>query len=155
MSAQTGRTDDSAIQWTQATSMKGVPFEVGFDKGDVAEAEGGDAKESGPQALVANNAAMANAATRDISVKWFVEGNVWKDISGDLSVYLSRYKLDIASGNIIYNWRLDITNKLSGLYRFFDETGDYYDIQCNKNRDHYVKFNSDKPTIVLVRYWAN
>ena len=70
-------------------------------------------------------------------------------------MYLSRYKLDIASETASTVGGLTLRTSSLGSYRFFDETGDYYDIQCNKNRDHYVKYNSDKPTIVLVRYWVN
>jgi len=44
----------------------------------------------------------------------------------------------------------DFINKEIRSYRFWDETEDYYDVGTDAIGDHFVRFNSDKPTIKYV-----
>ena len=51
-----------------------------------------------------------------------------------------------------YDWRLDITTNRKFDYYFVDAEGDKYEINVYEAGSHYVRYNSDNPTIVKILY---
>ncbi|KAH9953271.1 hypothetical protein BC827DRAFT_1273622 [Russula dissimulans] len=133
--------DDEGIEWTKATSKNGVPYEVGIQKSKVK-----DHREDFTQAA---------DPFFHINVRWPVRigDDKWKWTVGELNRdWISRYKVHDNQPSTIYDYRLDITSKTSRAvaYFFTDESDDYYTIKALYAGDHYVRYNSKKPTIVRM-----
>ncbi|KLO18881.1 hypothetical protein SCHPADRAFT_92219 [Schizopora paradoxa] len=90
----------------------------------------------------------------DFPVEWEVTGNSWVETSDDLHQYITAYKLDIAKGNLIFNWCLEIRNAENKCYHFIDRTNDDYELTCKQSGEHTLKYNSDAPQIKIVRVWV-
>lgn len=138
--------DDSSIQWETVTRKDGVPYRVGWKKIDCAE------EENVVAAKVGNSKAKEDFG---IAVNWPVDRN-WVDLSADDAdtTGISSYQL-WKSNSILYTYTLHIVNDVHDDYHynydFFDETGDSYSLNTYTNGDHYVQYNSAKPTITYVR----
>ena len=50
----------------------------------------------------------------------------------------------------VYSYYVEFTNVENYDYYFVDETGDHYNVNCFRIGNHYVQYNSSKPTIVRV-----
>ncbi|KAF8890167.1 hypothetical protein BD779DRAFT_1438826, partial [Infundibulicybe gibba] len=86
-----------------------------------------------------------------IFVHWPVGNATWKP-SGpgvEAATGVSRYKLVRTPGSP-WDYRLDFTNVWGWFFVFADESGDDYQVNALVKGDHYVRYNSDKPTIVYV-----
>jgi hypothetical protein len=133
--------DDDSIQWTKVLSKNGVPFEVGVKKTEHSI--------EGESQVALRGQPIAHIGT-PIPVYWLVGDNTWKPTSGEvLGRCITRYSLFRNSGyydNILY-----ITNNQRRVFWFWDETGDYYEIDTYLERDHYVRYNSNQPTIRWVQ----
>jgi len=135
--------DNHGIEWTKATSKNGVPFEVGFV---------GIKKTDSKVTVKDNREDFTRATSPHFPINWPVGDDTWKWTSGELNRdWISRYKLHDNRPSI-YDYRLDITSVASRsvTYVFTDETFDSYSFKVNSEGDHYVRYNSDRPTIVGV-----
>jgi len=131
--------DNDGIEWTKATSKNGVPFEVGIKRTNL-KATAKDHRED-----------FTQATSPFFRVNWPVGDDTWKWTSGKLNRdWISRYKLHDNRPSI-YDYRLDITSVARPVtYKFMDETYDTYSLSVFLEGDHYVRYNSEKPTIVGV-----
>ena len=131
------------ITWLEETSANGDPFLIGTPSNDTMTKRENGVKQ--PFSL---------------GVSW----QVWKSVHGpsasDLKnvaaityalVYEWPYFRDAQGGDgRMYTWCLDFTNELHYNYWFQDEEGDVYNVNTFRNGDHFVCYNSKKPTIVRV-----
>ena len=64
-------------------------------------------------------------------------------------------KLEItASIHPLFRYCLVIDANQHGDFYFNDKTGDRYHITIHQNvTSHYIRFRSDKPTIISAEYW--
>lgn len=128
--------NDDSIQWMTATSKNGVPFEFGVRKdAEVPESRAsGEPIESGSP----------------IPVYWEVGNDTWKSTTGEvLGRGIRRYRL--YPNGPVYSYILEFTNTQGYSFTFWDESEDYYKVTTIINGNHYVKYNSDKPTIIYVQ----
>ncbi|KAI0089579.1 hypothetical protein BDY19DRAFT_942970 [Irpex rosettiformis] len=139
--------NEDSIQWTQAKSKNGVPFEIGVVKDAVGEA----AQFEAIKTLGLNVQPRIDA---HILVNWPVNGDVWVTTQpgSQAASYISRYKLDINHWSPIWDWKLEFTNIVNGRFQFIDETEDEYRVDCERLGDHYVRYNSARPTIRQILY---
>lgn len=126
----------SQVHWRNATSTKGNPYIIGIEKNT-------------------DGASVAKSTTIDDregswEVHWPV-GRGWRQAGME---GLSEYNLLDAKG-WVYRYELDLKFKMysgQGIYHFCDESGDCYKLGVCQGYNHYVNFNSDKPTIRKVRF---
>jgi hypothetical protein len=135
--------DEDAIIWKEFTSAKGKKYEVGY------------LSEPGPDG---GPGGQSRKSDFGIAVNWPVGPNTWitTDSSFLATTGISRYKLhsnDAAPGNNVggYAYRLEFSNEEHYDYNFFDEEGDSYRCNTFSNTDHFVRYNSDKPTIAYIK----
>ena len=142
--------DQGAIEWRQARSKKGVVFEIGVAK----NATGGAAKSEVTQTA----ADIQPRYDAHILVNWPVTGDTWVPTlpGSQVESYISRYMLTTSTWLPIYDWKLEFTNIVNGRFQFIDETEDEYQVDCERIGDHYVRYNSERPTIRQILYtrWA-
>ncbi|KAJ3548427.1 hypothetical protein NMY22_g1261 [Coprinellus aureogranulatus] len=139
--------NDKQISWRDAVSNKGKVFRVGSlvrDESNVVSDRPADGKEVRTKTWVSHTC----------YVNWPVAAvgdNGWKTPDQDVidKVDISRYTLTQSSSSI-YSYILTITNTQNWDYTFYDDTGDYYSLNCFTAGDHYVQYNSDEPTIRTV-----
>ncbi len=131
--------DEDAIYWKEFRSKFGKKYEIGYQKKyDLFEDE---------------KLQLAPAPTKEpfgISVVWTVATNQdWINTPGTVrrTSAITRYAL-YKYNRHNYAYLLYITNTLHYNYYFYDETGDYYQINCFRNGDHWVRYNSEKPEII-------
>lgn len=77
----------------------------------------------------------------------------WKDTDQDVQnqIAITRYNLyKYGQGLTFYNYMLQITNTENWNFIFYDGTGDGYHLSTWRNGNHYLRFNSDKPTIEFI-----
>ncbi|GJE85920.1 hypothetical protein PsYK624_020000 [Phanerochaete sordida] len=122
------------IRWMRATSRKGIEYEIGVPV--KAANDVGEPHSHGPDF--------------GMTVLWSV-ANTWIDLPRDQMVKsgIERYNLSTQSGSF-YDYRLTFANNQTYDFHFWDETGDSYRVNTFSIGEHYVRFNSDKPTIVYV-----
>lgn len=140
--------DESLCEWETSKSKDGASYRVGRGKID-GESLVPLTADAGKKDVVP---LMGIWGKEDfgISVDWTVEDR-WKDTSADVvdTAAITAYKLSKCD-EIIYKYCLKFTNTKHYNYRFFDETGDGYQVDTWANGDHYVQYNSDKPNIKYV-----
>ena len=134
MSDQPPAVDQTKIQWKNATSKKGVPFQIGTMK---------------------KSTAVGATSNNGVNVNWpLTPPGIWVPTPELVDpVAISGYAL-VESDTVlsIYAYTLNFQNV--GIthydYCFTDGTGDSY--QCNTYEDgfHYINYNSDNPTIVSI-----
>ncbi|KAJ0419593.1 hypothetical protein BJY00DRAFT_150951 [Aspergillus carlsbadensis] len=95
------------------------------------------------------------ASDFNLKVKWPV-GHGTATIKTSTTVYdeagISQYKLSEQTGWIvIWKYVLEIENNVNYTYEFTDESGDTYGLTTMVSGWHYVRYNSDQPTIVRVK----
>ena len=129
---------DSTIEWETAFSMKGVPYEIGRKKNSLTEAKSDE---------------IATAVKNDFGVKvnWPVGDRTWKNPSDDLETTtgITQYSYH-SSSHPFYDFVIEIQNSETYNYRFYDETGDSYQINTYNRDDHLVRLKSKRPTIVYI-----
>lgn len=127
------------IVWKEMKSEQGKTFEVGFLESETKSDEA--------------NLACANLSGFHIDVNWPVGDASWKyfkegDKEFDVAA-IHRYTLHRYSGPT-YDYILEFSNDKHYNYAFCDEGGDIYTCNTFRNGDHFVRYNSDKPTIVAI-----
>lgn len=132
------------IQWIKGASQNGAPFEFGIRKSDYSP----EIQKKVEEAL--GDKDKAPTGTPPMPVNWPVGDDNWKPTTGDVSGYINRYKLHANHGGIFYDYQLDFTAKETGTYVFWDESKDYYKVTVILPGDHYVRYNSGRPTINYV-----
>ena len=85
-----------------------------------------------------------------MQVRWPV-ADKWVDLPREQEKLsgIDRYKLEKQSGSV-YDYRLSFVNNQTYDYHFYDETGDSYRVNTYSVGEHYVRYNSKKPTILFV-----
>lgn len=137
---------EDAIIWREFTSAKGKKYEVGYlsepgaDQGGTGEATG-----KSDFGISCNWPVAAEPAD------WITTASSFKTTTA-----ISRYKLHsnaAASGDNVggYAYRLEFSNEEHYDYDFFDEEGDSYGCNTFSNTDHFIRYNSDKPTIAYIK----
>ncbi|KAF8598341.1 hypothetical protein BDV93DRAFT_526788 [Ceratobasidium sp. AG-I] len=128
----------SDIEWRKEKTYLGKDYEIGFLRGSQPQPKD---PRSLPSFAVPVNWSVAHAGA------W----NEWKATSNEVQerAAISRYNLYEYIGA---NWRfmLQFTNRAHYTYYFEDQTGDRYRVDTWRNGDHYLRYNSDHPTIILV-----
>lgn len=99
------------------------------------------------------NESASGAETIDISVDWEVTGDTYVETTGEIRRYITSYRIHIAHGDPIFDWRLDFFNAENKRFQFIDRTNDYYEVACGQVGEHSVKYNSKLPQIKAVRIW--
>ncbi|KAL8877709.1 MAG: hypothetical protein Q9198_004322, partial [Flavoplaca austrocitrina] len=85
-------------------------------------------------------------------VNWpFDKNDDWKSTRNDVqdTAAITRYSF-YSSSSPIYDYVLEITNTVDYNYRFYDQTGDSYQINTYEEGDHLVRYNSEKPNVVFI-----
>jgi len=149
MADQVTSSDDDGIEWTQAISQNGRRFEIGIKKSEHSKERPSEvATEEENQVLMTDPQGRASDWTK---VNWRVGDDTWNDTTGSISSIITRYKLYYNGFPNIYSYTLEFSNKLYSEFFFMDESGDKYQVVTWRDGDHWLKYNSDKPTIVSVR----
>ncbi|MCJ1452324.1 hypothetical protein MMC28_002666 [Mycoblastus sanguinarius] len=148
MSDQPVTPNDGSIQWEEATSKKGRPYRV--DKEKASDTEKGTHK----PALMAKRD-FTIVVNWPVTKDWVATSPEVQQIAG-----ITRYKLiyypqpDTPPGQdpppIWYDYTLWFTNTEHYDYFFTDKTGDHYENNTYLDRDHFIQYNSDDPTIVSI-----
>lgn len=142
--------EKSYLTWEKVESGEGATYEVGRTEAEAAA-----------------KAKVEDGAGHDKQLFGFFEGKKNFDIKVQWQVGMDKMcptsqdvldKTGIASFNfttgalrhIGYEYYLEINNTKNYDYYFYDETGDYYRLNCFLTGNHSVRFNSDKPTIVRI-----
>jgi len=141
--------DDSRIQWKDATSEKGVKFKIGTLKPlDSDVAWGNEANIPGPT----KGHTSAIVTHDEDGIYWPVSTAVWEKPAQRIQdkfdiewYYLTKYK------GFWYDYVLHIENSQNWSYTFYDETGDGYGLTTWRTGDHWVCYDSDKPTIRRIK----
>ncbi|MEV4666056.1 hypothetical protein AB0J85_29430 [Micromonospora echinofusca] len=138
------KVNEDAIVWKEFTSAKGKKYEVGY-LGEPDADQGGSAAPEGKTDF-------------GISCNWPVGANEWitTEASFKTTTAISRYKLhsnaDMPGEEVgDYAYRLEFSNEEHYDYDFFDQEGDSYRCNTFSNTDHFVRYNSEKPTIAYIK----
>lgn len=87
-------------------------------------------------------------------VDWPVENpQTWVTITSEEieTTEITRYSLSDNYRMSYYDYRLLFTNLKHYDYYFVDEDGDIYECNTYRNGNHYIRYNSNKPTIKMVK----
>ncbi|KAF6764323.1 hypothetical protein DFP72DRAFT_420320 [Ephemerocybe angulata] len=152
--------DESEIIWKEATSANGNTFFVGTLKSENLDSSSIPSDSDSPianattTALVADSFSKKEQSKTEVTVNWPVGDSKWKQPGQEVfdKCFISKYCLtQPAWPRIVYDYILYINANKTRLYYFTDETGDTYQLEVVLNQtNHYVKYNSKKPTIVKV-----
>ena len=132
------------VVWTKATTKNGQSYAIGVGRAAKASTDIG----TGGPIMRAHGETKAF----NIDVKWPVTGEVKVtttevyDVAG-----IEKYEL---SENGWWNWykySLWIKNNVNYTYGFKDESPDTYYLTTIVHGEHYVQYNSDKPTIIHIK----
>ncbi|KAF6764322.1 hypothetical protein DFP72DRAFT_420316 [Ephemerocybe angulata] len=146
--------DSDDIVWREAVSAKGETFQIGSrapaGSNDVelaARAQG--IADGGPTASFSSDSTDSNVW----SVGWPVGDGNWKwpgkKIFDELDIARYCHKKNPGKLNV-YDYILYVNTNATRQYYFRDESGDSYGLWCYVETDHYVRFNSKRPTIVQI-----
>jgi hypothetical protein len=127
--------NDPNIVWEKRISANGKEYSIGYHK----DAEKLDTSlEKTPFNTTANWPPVFSSAP------WIVQTSAFIGLTG-----ISRYALDQRSASL-YTYKLHFTNQVHYDYYFTDNSGDIYECNTFRNGDHYVRYNSDSPTIINI-----
>lgn len=86
-----------------------------------------------------------------IVVNWPVGNKDWKDTSADVQATtgITRYRVSTSSSPF-FDYFIEFSNSENYKYRFYDQTGDSYEVNTGRNGDHVVRFDSGKPTVLFI-----
>ena len=144
--------DGNSIAWTKAVSTKGKIFEVGVKKSKGDRDDGASAS-----TLLLHVISFWIPAERlvgpiqSVMVDWETNtsGNPTASVQEKTGIVF--YSLQDNNPSA-YDWRLDITTNRKYDYYFVDAEGDKYEINVYEAGSHYVRYNSNNPTIVKIFY---
>ncbi len=130
--------DESGIEWTDAVSEKGIPYQVGF-------------RGSNQETVPADAAGEEAKKDFGIAVAWPLTGNNWTDTTAEVKsiAAIPRYSLGAYGGTWAYILYFSNTEHYD--YYFYDKTGDSYQVNTYRNGDHYVRYNSSDPAIAFIK----
>ena len=131
--------NEADVEWKDHISAKGKPFQIGLRKGSSSAAD------------VANQS-LEGKKDFGITVFWENTNNVWMPVTPNSTIEttaITRYSLGPYNQSG-YQWIFYFTNTEHYDYNFHDKTGDSYEVNTYINRDHYVRYSSDDPTIIYV-----
>ncbi|KAF9256736.1 hypothetical protein L218DRAFT_966013 [Marasmius fiardii PR-910] len=167
--ADFGPPDANGLVWKRMKSKGGKDFEFGLKESHLKEAIEAHATGKTPPgppiasdiqvpatATIQLKAAAANADDHGwIPVNWKVGEDKWIDADqATKDEGVSRHQL-WKSGEFptseIYAYRLIFTNTKGWSFHFLDDTQDCYNCATIRNGNHYIKYNSDQPTIKFVK----
>lgn len=166
--------DANGIVWRQLKSKDGKDFEIGWkhldsqkpnapgqpliNEHDVVNADDIHHDNIVPVAAMMasdKNLKVTVANPEDhgwIPVNWPVGDDKWIDT--DQSVKdegISRYCLYFNGHPNVDSYTLEFTNTKGWSFHFIDDTKDVYSIDTVWNSDHWLKYNSEQPTIKFVK----
>lgn len=132
-----------SIVWTPETSEKGVAYEIGRPAVDSDKNNNTPKDDDGDR----------SKSDFTINVNWpFSSSGDWIYTSQDVRTVSAVVQARVKSnGGGIYSFRLEFHNTEHYDYHFKDEEGDSYRCNTFSNGNHFIRFNSTKPTIVQVR----
>ncbi|KAF7190359.1 hypothetical protein HII31_08277 [Pseudocercospora fuligena] len=135
--------DDGSVHWSQATSKKGITFEIGRA-----------INAAGPGTINAKTDGNGDKPAFGVSVDWRLGSSAWEptDASVEATAYISQYALYSYTGILPYDYIIYFTNvgDKNYDYHFYDATGDAYEVNCFGDGGHYVRFKSEKPEILFI-----
>ena len=125
---------DGSMTWTNATSAYGIPYRYGYShKSNISNSE---------------NAGLTETI---YSVHWPGGSNRWLYAGQDLErAGLKEYKITHTTKWVYFDYQINIINTKSAVFYFEDETGDRYKLSALAAYDHYVQYDSKKPTIIRI-----
>jgi hypothetical protein len=130
--------DIDAIQWEEYVSEHGKKYEVGHLRDEIPPGQ--------------DQAAMGvlGKSAFGIAADWPVGDSSWKytDPSFRSVTAITRYALYAYEG--AYKYILYFSNTEHYDYFFHDQTGDSYEVNTYRSGDHFVAYDSDKPTIAYI-----
>ncbi|KAH6640219.1 hypothetical protein F5144DRAFT_559679 [Chaetomium tenue] len=169
-----GVPDLNGMVWKQLKTKNGRDYHVGWRYSDAEAARALMAEDGRPSPVLQNTddddhdvtgaARAANAREKVdctkkgfVCVNWPVGDDKWIDASQAVKdIGCSRYKLYFNGHPNNYDYTLEFTNTTGWDFCFVDEDdpNDCYHVGTFWNCDHWVKYNSKKPTILAVRQSA-
>ena len=146
---------------TKAESNGAVPPKVADDSeqdlSSTTTANGTDAPATKATTATTTNEYSDDASIRILAdnwtgVYWPVGDGKWKITSPAVQgIGISRYRLYYNGNPNLYDYTLDFTNTKGWGFNFKDEGNEVYSVSTILNGDHWLKYNSDHPTIIGVR----
>lgn len=135
--------DDGSIRWRKATSQNGKPYEIGVALTSI-EAQSEIHQTTG------QDFARKEKTEFSIFVEWPVGESLWTTTSNEVQdiAAITEYKLYEYNG--FWKYVLHFKNTLTYDYQFKDESGGLYRCDTFVTGDHYIRYDSDKPTITKV-----
>jgi hypothetical protein len=134
MSEQHASFDEEQIEWQDQVTPHGKKYQVGYLRSEAPRSE-----------------RLTELKSFGISVNWPVMGSdSWISTNEAVSsrAKITQYALYAYDGT--WKYKLWFTNTEHYNYFFYDETGDYYQVNTFRNGNHYVRYNSESPTIVYI-----
>lgn len=130
--------DENSIRWEKFKSKKGEKYEVGYLKESNLSEE--------------KKAEILTKSDFGIAVSWPVGDKTWKSPNPDTQniAAITNYTLCQQDKGEYYQYILWFINTEHYNYYFYDETGDYYQVNTFRNGQHYVRYNSLKPNIAYI-----
>ncbi|KAL3587886.1 hypothetical protein FPOAC2_13785 [Fusarium poae] len=88
----------------------------------------------------------------DITVNWVPTYDAdWEPASDEVKSRAAITERRVARFNgTYYSYIIEFVNTEHYNYHFWDETGDSYSVNTFTNGHHYVRYNSEKPTIISI-----
>lgn len=136
--------------WEEVESGAGTKFEVGRTEYEVAAKAKAEEAAKNDKHLFGLFEGKVNF---DIRVNWTVAGDRLLNTTQDVldKTAISSYNFTTgALRHIIFDYYLEFTSTKNYNYRFYDESGDSYQVNAFITGNHTVRFNSEKPTIVRI-----
>jgi len=133
---------DSDVGWEELTSEKNQKYSVKASDYNIAN------KPTGEEAQAA---AASGPSFENVAVNWpfGTSGTPSKDVQNKTAI--TWYKHDAAPAASIYKYELTISVSDTYNYTFTDEEPDTYKLNVwDKSGTHFVRFRSEKPTIVKI-----
>ncbi|KAF9262690.1 hypothetical protein L218DRAFT_1000569 [Marasmius fiardii PR-910] len=164
--ADFGPPDANGLVWKRCKSAGGKDFEFGLKESDLKQAIEAHATKSPSSPPIASDlqipvtAAVQKAAADPedqgwIPVNWKVGEAVWIDTDqATKDEGVSQYQLWKSTAypsSEFYAYMLWFTNTKGWCFHFLDDTHDCYNCSTIRNGEHYIKYNSDEPTIKFVK----
>jgi hypothetical protein len=142
---------NDGLTWKAAESADGAKYEIGHTEFELTAKAKADEADGDSKQLFGW---FEGKKPFDIRVNWIpgedkfvVADQAVLDTAGIASYNLTTSAFRYCGG---WSFSLEFTNTKNYNYIFYDETGDYYRVDCYLTGNHSVRFNSEKPTIVRI-----
>jgi hypothetical protein len=134
--------DDGSIRWRKATSQNGKSFEIGVATSMESRSE--------ISQTIEQDFARKGKTEFSIFVKWPVGQSLWTTTSSEVQDIAAITEYQLYEYNGFWKYVLHFKNTLTYDYQFKDESGDVYRCDTFVTGDHYIRYDSDQPTITKV-----